>query len=185
MKKRQVDHVLRAAGKIAGDTEFIIIGSQALHGTRPDLVDEVIFSAEVDLIAKNRPDATEFLNVIGVGSKFHEEFGYYADPVDRNTAKLPKDWESRLVPLASGQTDGVTGLCLEPHDLAIAKYVAGREKDLVFVAALVGRGLLERKTLIERLRDTNIPDAVRARVRARINADFGTRSPPSRSAGRR
>jgi len=31
----------------------------------------------------------------------------------------------------------VVGLCLDPHDLAIAKYVAGREKDLEFNRELV------------------------------------------------
>ena len=39
MKKKQVDHVLRAAGKIVKDDQFIIIGSQSLHGTFPDLPD--------------------------------------------------------------------------------------------------------------------------------------------------
>lgn len=32
MKKQQVDHVLRAAGRITGEKQFIIVGSQALHG---------------------------------------------------------------------------------------------------------------------------------------------------------
>ena len=38
MKKQQVDHVLRAAGRITGQKRFIIIGSQALHGRHPDPV---------------------------------------------------------------------------------------------------------------------------------------------------
>jgi len=37
MKKRQVDHVLRAAGRITGEKKFIILGSQALHGKHPDV----------------------------------------------------------------------------------------------------------------------------------------------------
>jgi hypothetical protein len=37
MKKQQVDHVLRAAGRITGEKKFIIVGSQALHGKHPDL----------------------------------------------------------------------------------------------------------------------------------------------------
>ena len=78
----------------------------------------------------------EWLNVIGQDSKFHEEFGYYADPVDETTAILPKDWKSRLVNLPAGDTGGVAGLCLDPHDLAIAKYAAGREKDAVFTREL-------------------------------------------------
>jgi hypothetical protein len=52
MKKQQVDHVLRAAGQISGEKQFIIIGSQSLHGKYPDLADDIVLSAEVDLIAK-------------------------------------------------------------------------------------------------------------------------------------
>ena len=40
MKKQQVDHVLRAAGRITGEKQFVIIGSQSLHGNfkaSPDL----------------------------------------------------------------------------------------------------------------------------------------------------
>ena len=132
MKKQQVDHVLRAAGRITGERQFIIIGSQSLHGKYPDLPDEILTSFEVDLIASKTADRTEWLNVIGIDSPFHETFGYYADPVDASTATLPRGWKGRLVSLPPGETEGVKGLCLEPHDLAIAKYAAARDKDLIF-----------------------------------------------------
>ena len=108
MKKRHVDHVLRAAGKIAGDDQFIIIGSQSLHGRYPDIPDEFVFSNEVDIIAENNVDRTEWLNAIGVDSDFHREFGYYADPVDEKTAVLPKGWKARLVNLPPGDTGGAS-----------------------------------------------------------------------------
>lgn len=44
--------VLRAAGKITGQKQFVIVGSQSLHGKCPDLPDEILASAEADLIAK-------------------------------------------------------------------------------------------------------------------------------------
>src|SRR5688572_7094832 len=132
MKKQQLDHVLRAAGRITGEKHFIIIGSQALHGKYPDLPDEIVLSAEVDLIASRKADRTEWLNAIGVLSPFHENFGYYADPVDETSAILPRGWKGRLVNLPPGDTGGIKGLCLETHDLAIAKYVARREKDIAF-----------------------------------------------------
>lgn len=92
MKKQQVDHVLRAAGRITKEKQFVIIGSQSLHGQYPDMADDIVTSAEVDLIALENPDRTEFLNVIGVDSDFHRSFGYYADPVDVTTATLPAGW---------------------------------------------------------------------------------------------
>ena len=90
MKKSQLDHVLRAARRITGETRFIIIGSQSLHASRPDVPDTILMSIEVDLIAQNERDRTEWLNAIGVDSPFHETFGYYADPVDETTAVVPR-----------------------------------------------------------------------------------------------
>ena len=172
MKKRELDHVLRAAGRITGEKQFIIIGSQSLHGKYPDLADDIVKSAEVDLLAAKRPGRTEWLNAIGVYSRFHETFGYYADPVDEKTATLPRGWKGRLVNLPPGDTEGVKGLCLEPHDLAIAKYVASREKDLVFTRELVGRGILSEERLLSLLDQTPVDEQVRNRIREQIAADL-------------
>jgi hypothetical protein len=172
MKKQQVDHVLRAAGRITGEKQFIIIGSQSLHGKHPDLADDIVRSAEVDLIAKRDASRTEWLNVIGQDSKFHEQFGYYADPVDETTATLPKGWKSRLVNLPAGDTGGVAGLCLDPHDLAIAKYAAGREKDVVFNRELAVRGIVSRDRLLALLEQTPVSEEARRRIRAYVDRDF-------------
>jgi len=86
---------LRAAGEITGEKQFSIIGSQSLHGKHPNLPDEILRSFEVDLIAKKKLDRTEWLNVLGQDSLFHETHGYYADPVDEKTATLPKGWKDR------------------------------------------------------------------------------------------
>jgi hypothetical protein len=172
MKKREVDHVLRAAGRITGERQFIIIGSQSLHGKYPDLPDSLVKSFEVDLIAPKNADRTEWLNVIGVYSPFHESFGYYADPVDHKTATLPKGWKERLVNLPVGDTEGVQGLCLDPHDLAIAEYVARREKDIVFTRELAKRGIVSRDRLIALLEQTRVSKEVRDRIHTNIAEDF-------------
>jgi hypothetical protein len=172
MKKREVDHVLRAAGRITGEKQFIIIGSQALHGKYPDLADEIVKSVEVDLLATKDPARTDWLNSIGVYSPFHESHGYYVDPVDDKTATLPKGWKNRLVNLPPGETEGVKGLCLEPHDLAIAKYAASRQKDLIFTRELAQRGLLSKDRLFSLLDQTPVDDAARERIRGQIERDF-------------
>jgi hypothetical protein len=130
----------------------------------------------VDLIAARNPARTEWLNAIGQDSPFHQNFGYYADPVDETTAILPKGWKGRLVNLPPGDTEGVSGLCLDPHDLAIAKYVAGREKDIVFNREIVARGLVAQEQLLDLLNSTAIDDTVRERVRASIAKDFIARA---------
>lgn len=173
MKKHQLDHVLRAAGRITGEKQFVVVGSQSLHAKYPDLPDEIWASAEVDLIAKNVPGRTEWLNAIGADSPFHAEFGFYADPVDETTSILPRGWKGRLVNLPEGDTDGVRALCLDPHDLAIAKYAARREKDLAFTRELARRRITNRKALLALVDSTPVSIEVRARMRADIDRDFG------------
>jgi len=172
MKKLQLDHVLRAAGRITGEKRFVIIGSQSLHATFPDLADDIVHSVEVDVIAAARADRTEWLNAIGAYSPFHESFGYYADPVDETTAILPRGWRQRLVPLPTGETDGVTALCLEPHDLALSKYAARRDKDLEFTAELARRGIVNCEQLRSLLEIMPVSADVRRRIEADIARDF-------------
>jgi hypothetical protein len=174
MKKQQVDHVLRAAGRMTGEKQFIIVGSQSLHGKHPDLPDDIVLSAEVSLIPKGDVSRTEWLNAIGQDSKFHEEFGYYADPVDESTAILPKGWRSRLVNLPAGDTEGVAGLCLDPHDLAIAKYGARREKDALFTCELARQGIVANDRLLALLDQTPVSEEIRQRIRLHIATDFAT-----------
>jgi hypothetical protein len=172
MKKHQLDHILRAAGDITGQKQFVIVGSQALHGKYPNLADDIVMSAEVDLFAPKEPDATELLNEIGVDSPFHVTHGFYADPVDETTAVLPKGWKGRLVNLPAGDTGGVRGQCLEPHDLAISKYVARREKDRIFTRELARRRLVDREKLLELVDQTPVSAEIKKRMRADIASDF-------------
>jgi hypothetical protein len=152
--------------------QFIIIGSQSLHGKCTDLPDEILMSAEVELIAKAHPEKAELLNIIGVFSRFHETHGYYADPVEESTATLPKGWKGRLVNLPPGDTAGVRGPCLDPHDLTIAKYGAPRERDVVFTRALATRGIAMKSLLLELLARTLIDAASSERIRGLIETDF-------------
>lgn len=48
MKKSQVEHVLRVASRICDDKEFVIIGSQSLHGKYPDMADDMMMSFKVE-----------------------------------------------------------------------------------------------------------------------------------------
>lgn len=74
--------------------------------------------------------------------------------------------------LPPGDTGGVIGLCLEPHDFAIAKYVARREKDLAFTRELARRKIVRQPKLLELLAKTSVAEEVRERNRADIARDF-------------
>ena len=83
--------------------------------------------------------------------------------------------------LSAGDAPQLLGLCLDPHDLAIAKYVAAREKDVQFNRQLVSRGLLDRERLLHLLDVTPISDTQRARIAASIDLDFGPARPSAAS----
>jgi len=69
-------------------------------------------------------------------------------------------------------TNGYAGLCLEVHDLAISKYVAGREKDREFTRELARHGMTDRKILLKRLTVTKLDPAVLKLVTNSIKKDF-------------
>lgn len=151
MSRDEVAHVVRAAANITGETEFILIGSQALiaqlESTPPD--DVLVRSMELDLYPRDRPELSdEISGVLGFDSDFHRTFGIFADGVGPETAILPTEWETRLRPVRLEQMrrrDGaaVTAWALDPSDLLVAKYAAGREKDLAFAEAALRLGLAD------------------------------------------
>ncbi len=173
MKRSELEHVLRASGEIADDDEFIVIGSQSILGQFPDAPIKLLASMETDIYPKHKPELAEMIDgAIGEGSSFHAEFGYYAQGVGPKTALLPKGWRKRLVGINNPNTNGVTGLCLEVHDLAISKCVAGRPKDLEFIQELVRNKMIDYKTLIQRLGETELSRAERSNIKSRIDSNF-------------
>lgn len=187
MKRSELEHVIRAAGAIAGDCEVVVIGSQAILGQFPDAPVSLLASAEADVYPLNRPELADLIEgSIGEGSAFHELFGYYAQGVDERTATLPRGWLQRLVRILNPNTNGIAGLCLEVHDLAISKYVAGRPKDLEFTRELARHRMTDQATLRIRLDETELSGQIRRMVDARISRDYpGIRSPRKGAYGRK
>ena len=174
MKREQLEHLIRAAGAVTGSRRLIVIGSQAILGEHPlDAPPEALRSREADLIPIDAPEATDVLTgTLGELSAFDEAYGYHADGVDVTTATLPDGWRERLVPIDNPNTNGYVGLCLEMHDLAVSKYVAGREKDREFCRAIVRAGFVDRMTLARRLGSVSLDSTQRQQIEARIDADF-------------
>jgi hypothetical protein len=173
MKRSDLEHLIRAAGKISQDSEIVVIGSQAILGQFPDAPESLLMSAEADVFPLNRPEQSTLIDgAIGEGSRFHQEYGYYAQGVDAQTAILPRGWRGRLVAVSNPNTNGVVGLCLEVNDLAISKYVAGRPKDLAFTKELAKHSMTSLESLTARVDDTDVTAELREIMRARIGRDF-------------
>jgi hypothetical protein len=162
MKRHELEHLIRAAGAITGADEIIVIGSQAILAARPDSPDSLLRSCEADMFTLRDPKDADLIDgSIGEGSPFHETFGYYAQGVWLDTATLPAGWQGRLVVICNENTRSVTARCLEPHDLAVSKLVAGREKDFAFLLEMSRHHMIDEKTLLERVALLEVPDADR------------------------
>ncbi len=170
MNRAALEHILRAAAAIADERDFVVIGSQAVLGQFPHAPDALLASIEADIYPRQAPAKSDLIDgAIGELSMFHQTFGYYAHGVDETTATPPAGWPDRLVPLVNANTGGATGWCLEVHDLAVSKLVAGREKDLDFVRVLVRERMVDSTVLQERVTMLSDVGGVRDLVRSRLS----------------
>ena len=48
MKRSELEHLIRAAGSIADDTEIVVVGSQSILGQYPDAPASLLVSAEAE-----------------------------------------------------------------------------------------------------------------------------------------
>ena len=165
MRREQLEHAIRAACQIIGHHEVIVVGSQSILGTYSEdqLPPAATMSIEVDILPigddNDRTAALADLieGVAGEFSPFEQLHGFSIDGVDLETSALPDGWRERLVRVQNANTappsghPQFTGWCLDKEDLCVAKLCAFREKDQNFVTALVGAGLTDRQTIIDRL----------------------------------
>ena len=161
MTREQLAHLLRAASRITGDNDVLVIGSQAILGTygEEELPAETWMSIEADISFLEDAEGTKALMVdgaIGELSSFHEMYAYYSQGVEVSVAVLPDGWRDRLVPFRPEAALPAMAWCLEPHDLVISKLAAARHKDIAFTQALLNADLLDRRVLEDRARD--VPD---------------------------
>lgn len=176
MTREQLDHILRAAGNVAGHKRFVLVGSTAIFAWHEDeLVPTAMArSREADLFASDVSEdeaerISDLLENIGQLSIFDETHGYYVDGVGPRTAVLPVDWRERSKTYAPHGGDGVSALVPHPEDIALSKLCAGREKDLDWVAAAHRAKLIELNALADRV--DKLPERTpeeRERIRALI-----------------
>lgn len=169
MRRADLEHVIRAAAAIAGDDEIVVIGSQAILGGLPDAPEALLWSQEADVYPRAQPERAEAIDgALGDGSQFHATFGYYAHGVGPETAKAPAGWERRLVPIRIPRSPRdatlVTGWCMEPHDVVLAKCAAGRERDWEFAREAIRAGVVNAEEMLRRAGDLPLPAAQRTRI---------------------
>lgn len=103
-------------------------------------------------------------------SAFHSEYGYYPQGVEIRTAVLPEGWYDRLIIFETPDTKPGRGLCLERHDLVLAKLVRFDAKDQDFAVSLVRAGLIDLDVLAARAEALPAHPGAIERIRVWIGA---------------
>jgi hypothetical protein len=156
VRKESFDHVIAAAVEISGEREIVVIGSQAILGSVEEPPKVLAESMEVDVFPLRDPEkAIEIETVLGEGSSFQGLYGYYAHGVGPETMKGPVGWRDRLISVKvsprPGQKAEPIALCLELHDLVLAKCAAGRARDWDYAREMLRLGLVDYEVLVERI----------------------------------
>ena len=187
MTRAQLEHIIRAAGAIAGDDDMLVVGSQSLLGQFPEAPEEFLISLEADVVPLEHPERSDLIDAaLGDGSWFERTYGYFAHGVGLETSILPAGRRSRLIPVFSENTSGVRWWCLEVHDPALAKLAAGRPQDLDFVGALVSRKMAKPGLLRSRADGMASSEGAQGLLLARLKQWLGLPScaiiPPTQLA---
>lgn len=162
---------------MSGEREIVVIGSQAILGTVDEPPASMLFSMEADVYPLQSPEkAIEIEGNLGDGSQFQGMYGYYAHGVGPETAKAPAGWEERLVrvevPPRPGEAGGAVALCLDIHDLILAKCVAGRDRDWEFARDGLAAGLVQIEELLRRAGDLPVSVSARAYIQKMLEGTF-------------
>jgi len=138
MQRSDLEHPIRAAAGITNQCQFVIIGSQAIPGSVATPPPERTLSREADIHPLPAPEPADLIDgAIGDLSHFHDHFGYCAQGVGPETARLPRGGQGGWACLLSAATNDRAGDRLDPVDLFVSKACAARDKDLVFNRALL------------------------------------------------
>jgi len=152
VRRDDLRDALRRAAEITGDRDLVVLGSQSVHGAfnKAVLPEPTTASMEVDLLPLHDPEGEKFWALSARGGP---HAGVELDGVDITTSALPQGWADRLVPFVTGDSpDAVIGWCLDPHDLVVAKAIAGRDKDRKFIRAAVRASLVDPAESLRRMR---------------------------------
>lgn len=170
-----IDRMLMAAGEVAGESKFVLVGSAAVIAWRPDVPVTMAMSVEIDIFGLSRdPDEVEVIleSNLGQGSSFHATHGRYIDAVSPNTARLPDGWRDRALTLTTTNRK-VTALVPEPNDIAVSKLVRCLPRDLDFIVTGIAHGVFNLDAIVDRGLSLDISDLGQGAMAEKIEILLG------------
>jgi hypothetical protein len=160
MRSSDLVNILLKAAEVSYRTDFVVIGSSAIHGTIENpSIDAVMRTPDADFypVVALPPQLWESLMIeLGQESDYHAETGCYLEIVSSNLARFPDGWEQRAITKrigsinVKGEAKEVNAIFPEIHDLTVSKVAIRRPKDLDFLQGVVNLGLVDEAVLLTR-----------------------------------
>jgi len=171
MRRNDLQRLFARAKELTGATDFVVLGSLAALGYTGDVPPRMAMSVDVDAYIKNDPARVfELARLLGQGSVFEAEHGYYLDPISPTVATLPAGWEQRLVRI--GLEPEVVAWFLEPNDAAVSKYARMEPRDREWIRAGLAGRILSLATIEKRFGETVFLDGSESeRARTALSED--------------
>lgn len=166
MNLQALQHLAKAAQALADDCQIIVLGSASLLAWFPDLglSDGLLASTyDADLCPQPFDEETgEILEeALGESRAFHRRHGYHVDILRGAIFEtLPAGWQDRLMPVAGC----AKVLAIDPHDLAAAKLMVARPKDIALLKQLHEQNIIQADTTRQRL--DSIPKSEQSLLRS-------------------
>lgn len=141
MRREQILLALKEAARCGRHTEFVIAGSLSVLGLKEVPPELMSISIDIDFFPLRDPThVQDIVAELGEDSAFHEQHGYFLDPISSSILVLPRGWMERLVMLEFG---AIHAYFLDVNDTAISKYVRSAENDFRWIDAGLEAGLLD------------------------------------------
>src|SRR5436190_11983884 len=62
MRRKELEHIIRAAAAITDQYEIVVLGSQSILGAVPDAPEVLLLSMEADVYPLRRPDLADLID---------------------------------------------------------------------------------------------------------------------------
>lgn len=173
MKREFLFKLFKEAYRLTQHKDYVVVGSLSILGTQDeaDLPLEMSMSIDIDSYTRSDPDRIfDAKAALGEGSEFHQNNGYFLDPVSPHLPSLPDGWQARM---SSLEQDDIRIWFLDPDDAAISKYARSQPNDLRWIRAGITSGYISLPKLKSRVASTTFLDAHEAsRVKKQIDLDL-------------
>jgi len=185
VRREDLRRLFARARDLCGETDYVVLGSLAVLGYAGEVPPRMAASLDVDAFTKSDPARVFGLApVLGQGSPFEAEHGYYLDPISPRVATLPAGWEDRLVRIQLEPE--LAAWFLEPNDAAVSKYARMEPRDREWIRPGLRTGMISMAILDARFTRTTFLDAQESlRARKALEEDRRWLRAKARSATRR